>query len=226
MFTAQWESGNSRVAFPFEDDSLPDGFPRGIIVDACVVVASGLSPSESRVTVGSVHVGPGMVSAFVLVGGRPALYCGVPRASFEPFSPVPMTPAMPGVSGMLSFGNVDFGSPATYRMDVPLSESAVVRPVVGRLERFLDPRTGRTASGVVGFEVPDGVSISFSEDGHDSVVSFSAGDSVRRLVPAPCSADDDVSRPHPVTSINGVRPDESGRIAVVFVHGDAGEVEK
>ena len=218
---AQWESGNSLSAFPFCDDSLPDGFPRGILVDACVVVASGPDPSRADVQVGSLHVGANMASVIVTVGGSPALYCNVMRASHVPFSPVAMTSVMAGVSGMVAFGSVDFGQPRTYRGPFPLSESAVVRPVVGRLRGFLDPNTGRTASGVVGFELPDGMSVEASGSDGVSVLSFSADRSLRDSVPAPCSSyEPPPDMPVPVTNVNGVVPDADGRVAVVFMHDE------
>lgn len=224
--TEQWESGNSNVAFPFADDSLPEDFPRDAIVDALVVVPSSLAPSTGTVEVGSVHIGPSMASAFILVGGEPALYCNVMKATYEAFTPVVMTPVMPGVSGMITFGSLDFGDKRTYRLNIPLSETAVVRPVVGRLEKFVQPEKGEEASGAVPFDLPDGVEVTVHEDGHVSEMDFTADESVRRLVPLPCSeADSPKTMTPPVRNINGVVPDKLGRIAIVFMH-DEEEVKK
>lgn len=219
--TEQWESGNENVAFPFEDDSLPDGFPRDVIVDALVVVANYVEPSKAKVTVGSVHVGPSMASAFVMVDGQPALYCNVLKDSYEPFTPVVMTPVMPGVSGMMTFGNVNFGDKWTWRLNVPLSETAVVRPVVGRLEKFIQPEMGEEASGIVPFDLPPGVTVTIEEHGNDSRMDFKADSSIRNIVPLPCSEmDSPKTMTVPVRNINGVVPDSLGRIAVVFMHSE------
>jgi len=221
--TEQWESGNANRSFPFADDSLPDGFPRDTIVDAFVVVPSSVAPSDAKVSVGSMHIGPSMASVFILVGGEPALYCNVLKDRYEPFTPVAMESVMPGVSGMVTFGNVDFGMKRTYRLGLPLSESAVARPVVGRLEKFVKVETGEEASGIVGFDFPDGISISMHEDGDNSQVVFEAGPSIRGHVPSPCydvDAGPKTMSP-PIKNINGVVPDELGRIAVVFLHDES-----
>lgn len=219
--TEQWESGNANVAFPFADDVLPSGFPKDIIVDALVVVPRE-DGKRQEVSVGSVHVGPSLVSAFILVDGHPALYCSVLKDVYEPFSPVVMTSVMRGVSGMIAFGAVDFGEKATWRLNARLSDTAVVRPDVGRLEKFVDPETGAEASGVVRFDLPKGVSVSIEEAGHSSSVRFSADSSIRNIVPLPCSEmDSPKTMTVPVRNINGIVPDSLGRIAIVFMHDES-----
>lgn len=216
--THQWESGNSSVSFPFADDSLPADFPNDMVVDACIVVANEVEPSAAEVSLGCVHVGNTMASAFVLVDGEPALYCNVLAENYEPFTPVAMTPVKKGVSGMLTFGDVRFGEKRTYRANARFSESAIVRPVVGRLVKFTQPEMGSETNGVVPFELPDGITITVDEDGNDSTVHFSADSSIRNLVPMPCAEQDSPkTMTVPVKSINGLVPDELGRIAVVFL---------
>lgn len=217
--TQQWESGNVGTAYPFDDDSLPDGFPNGVIVDACIVLPSTI---QDRPVLSCLHRGPSLVSAMVLVGGRPALYAAVSKAAFVPFSPVVMESSIPGVSGMITFGNPKFDAVETVRGSFVFSEAAVVRPRVGRLERFYDPETGATASGYVGLELPDGVSVSIEEEGHESRMSFSTNDEIRQSVLAPCAKYERPNdSPQPIMSINGVRPDEDGRIAIVFTHDES-----
>lgn len=219
--TEQWESGNSNVAFPFDDDSLPPDFPKDVIVDALVVVAHAPGQQEQDVRVGSVHVGPSMASAFVLVDGEPALYCNVLKETYEPFTPVVMTSVKRGVSGMITFGDVDFGEKRTWRIDARLSDTAIVRPEVGMLEKFIQPETGAEASGVVPFDLPKGVSVVVEEDGNESTMKFSADSSVRNIVPLPCSEmESPKTMTVPVRNINGVVPDSLGRIAVVFMHDE------
>ena len=215
--TVQWENSNSGSAYPFEDDRVPSGFPVDAIVDLCVVCCS-----DDPVSVSCLHVGPSLVSVAVSVGGRPALFKSVSSKSFSPFEPVAMDSVLEGVSGMVTFGDVRFGEPKTYRDAVPVSESAIVRPKVGRLERFVSDTDGRSASGFVGFELPEGVSAELSEDGHSSIISFHASSSVMDDVTSPCSKyDRPVSSPVPVKSINGVRPDPTGRIAIVFTNDES-----
>lgn len=219
--TEQWESGNSNVAFPFADDSIPADFPKDAIVDALVVASHAPGQEEHEVRVGSVHVGPSMASVFILVGGEPALYCNVMKETYEPFTPVVMTSVKRGVSGMITFGDVDFGEKRTWRINARLSDTAVVRPEVGMLEKFIRADTGAEASGVVPFDLPKGVSVEIEERDNDSTMKFSADSSIRNIVPLPCSeTDSPKTMTVPVRNINGVVPDALGRIAVVFMHDE------
>ena len=219
---SQWESGNASVRFPFADDSGPEDYPFDVIVDACVVLPSEEFPSESRVYVGCLHIGPGMASAMVYADGEPILHCRVLKDSFEAFSPVVMEAVRPGCSGVMSFGDIrfdDYSSPITRREMVPLAESVVMRPVVGRLRKFVQPERGEEASGIVGIVVPDGVGMSMSEAGDSSVISFSMDDAIRQTVMVRCNpVETPLSMPMPISSVNGVQPDSQGRLAIVFAH--------
>lgn len=212
--TVQWESGNAGSAFPFEDDSTPEGFPTGVVLDACVVVPDSIS---GRVVLSCLHVGPSLASVMFSVGGEPALECHVLKDSFEPFVPVRMSPVIEGVCGFVTFGDIRFGDAVMVRDMVPLSESCVVRPHVGPLRRFVQPERMESASGSVGFELPDGVSAKIDENGDETVVTFSLSQSLAELVRAPCdTVDRSAGSLANVTNINGVVPDSKGRIAIVF----------
>ena len=217
----QWESGNSGSAFPFEDDSLPDGLHPGCIVDACLCIPSGIGGMP---TLSCFHSGPGLVSAMVTLDGLPALYCAVTAGEFSAFEPVRLSSSVPNVSGMLTFGDVSFAEPYTWRGSAAFSESAVVRHTIGRLEGFYRPSSGLRATGFVGLDLPEGVTASVSEDGHSSVVRFSCDADVKESVLSPCAKyERPVSMPVPIRSINGVGPDEKGRIAIVFTRGGGAE---
>lgn len=224
---SQWESGNISVRFPFADDTGPEGYPFELVVDACVVIPGFETPSTETVAIGCLHVGPALVSAMVYAGNEPVLCCSVPKSRFTPFTPYPMRTVRPGCSGMITFGDVWFDlyrAPMVRRDMVPLSDSAVIRPVVGRLAKFIQPERGEEASGIVGLVVPDGVGIKMNEDGHVSTLSFSLSGVARDNVTVACDmSKTPLSMPVPVSSINGVRPDRLGRIAIVFAH-DAKEV--
>jgi len=225
----QWESGNASTRFPFADDTVIDGYPFDAVVDACVVVPSELAPASERVYVGCLHISRHMVSVMVYSGRRPILACSATRQSMEPFSPVRMEPVDKTCSGFISFGDIrfdDFSTPVTRREAAYLSESAVVRPVVGRLRRFVQPGRNEEAKGIVGIIVPDGVGMSLHEDGDSSLVSFTMSDDARDSVTIWCDpTKPSPGSPYPVKSINGVHPDSLGRIAIVFAR-DASEVPK
>jgi hypothetical protein len=163
-----------------------------------------------------------MVSVSILADGSPALFCSAVKGSFEPFVPMAMKSVAHDISGMITFGDVAFGEPRTYRGSFKFSESAIVRPVRGRLERFTKPADGTQATGFVGFDLPNGVTAGLEESGHSSVIKFSADESVRSTVVSPCS---NYTRPPnsplPIQSINGIHPDELGRIAIVFTHDES-----
>lgn len=218
----QWESSNAAVSYPLADDSLPDGFPPEALVDACIVVASETSPSEAKVELGCLHFSPHLISAMVFVDNEPALACSVPAGSYEPFSPIAMETLKEGCSGTISFGSVTDRGTYTFRGRIPFSDSAVVRPVVGRLRRFLKVATGQTATGDVGIELPAGVAMSVEDEGGVSTVTFTISDEARAALDAVCAGDDG-SGLVPITSINGITPDDKGRIAIVF--GDSDEEE-
>ena len=218
--TVQWESGNRYSRFPFSDDSGPDGYPFDVVCDACVIVPSEMYPSTEPVYVGCLHISSSMVSAMLYCGGRPILQCMVTSSSFEPFSPIKLEPVDSSCSGFIAFGDIQFSSfrtPVTIRDMVPLSESAIVRPVVGRLRKFIQPSRVEEASGIVGIVVPDGVGMEKSEDGHVSTISFSLSDPAMDDVLVSCDVSKpEEGKPSPVYTINGVSPDENGRIAIVF----------
>lgn len=206
-------------SYPFEDGSTPEGFPNGAVADLCVVVPSregdeGLRPVE----LGCLHIGPGVVSLSLLVGGAPALFASEPASSVDPGAPVPMKSVMDGVSGIVAFGGVDFSRPGTLRARIPVSETAVFRPVVGRLARFVQEARDSELSGNVGLVLPSGLSVSFSDDGAGrNVARFSSDESLRARVMTDCGRSSrSNAQPVPVLSLNGVRPDADGRIAVVF----------
>jgi len=227
----QWESGNVSVRFPFADDAGPEGYPFNAISDACVVIPSGREASDETVSVGCLHIGPSMVSVMIYAGDEPVLCRHVPKSVFEPFTPFALEPMRPGCSGFVSFGDIRFESfrdPVMLRDRVRLSDSAVIRPVVGRLTKFIKPETGSEASGIVGIVVPQEVSVARELDpdgrevGHESVVGFSLDADGLDLVSVGCdAAEAEAGSPVPVSSVNGLQPDENGVIAVVFARDES-----
>jgi len=216
----QWESGNAASSFPFEDNTLPEGFPVGAVVDACIVVTATEKPSTAAVSLGCLHISRYMVSVMILVDGLPALCRTMLAAENAAYRPLQMESLLEGCAGTITFGGIrfdDYITPFTWRGKIPLSDAAVVRPVVGRLRRFFKYDTGQSTSGDVAIELPDGVSMSVTElDSGSSEVTFSANDNVREEVRSPCESGETDSGLTPMMSINNIRPDSLGRIAIVF----------
>lgn len=213
----QWENGNSFSRFPFADDCpLPEGFPLEAIVDTCVVSPRTIDgPDEKPIVLGCLYIGPAIASVMFYAGDTPILAARVLRSTFEPFSPVRMESLVPGYSGSLSFGDMEFGQPRMYRCRIPLADSVVLHPVVGRLHSFIDPSRGTTATGDVGLDIPASVTASLVEEGHQSTVRLVLSDEGRAELASECQGED-TARPVPIKTINGLAPDKDGRIAIVF----------
>ena len=212
----QWENGNSSVAFPFADDSLPEGFPTEAVVDACIVVPAHEDLFSASVTLECLHVSRHMVSAVFAVDGVAALACKALATDYEPYLPRKMEALDPMYSGMVTFGGIDFGAysnPLTLRKSIRVSDAAVIRPVVGRLRRFVKTDTGQVATGDVGIILPEELQMEISERGDTSTVAFSAKDG-KDIVERPCDGAE--SSLVPIKSINGVFPDAGGTLAIVF----------
>lgn len=235
---AQWDNGNESRRFPFADDSdmsceNGSSMPDWVLTDAMVVVCRRLSEVRATldpvdVKVECMHVGPGMVSVCLSCGSLSAL-CTVASSEFEPYRPFPITDASPaGVDGSLS-GFVSFGDtglltgPSTWRpSNCILCPSCVVEIPAGRVVEFADDRTGESVSGDVVMSVPAGVMVSFKDEvaeaGSQSI-EFSLGDALEQSVVSPCETADTKARAGEIghlRRINGILPDESGSIAVVF----------
>lgn len=210
----QWENSNSGVAFPFDDDSVPESFPNWILVDAFFVVPSNV---VGDVSLSCLHIGPSLVSVTFNVGGRPALEGHSTVGSFSPYTPVRLSTFIPGVGGMVTFGEVDFSNRVMMRDSIRISESAVFRPDVGRLVAFDQPERMETASGDVGFDIPSDVFVKIANEGNTSEVDFSVSKSLADTVRAPCNAESiSAGTLVNVTNINGVSPNEKGQLAIVF----------
>lgn len=218
----QWENENETRAYPFLPETVPDGFPVGVVVDMSVVV-TGESAPEVRLS--SVHVGPGMVSASVR-GASFSAVCSVPRSGFEPYRPYPLSAVSGTCAGMCSFGDVDFSSPFTAKFggSGPVLLGCLVAAVpTPRLLSFVDDASGDEVSGDVEIIVPSGLSVERSDDPGGGIrvqrLSLSMDDSLDRITTSPCEAskgEEYAGRVSPLRSINGVLPDGRGRIAVVF----------
>lgn len=206
----QWENENEIRSYPFESS---DGVPDELFADLSIVSFRG-----GGYRLYSAHVGPGLVSVS-LSNGSSALYCTVARSGFEAYRPYPLR-SDGGSYGMCSFGQVDFSSPFTAKFG--LSGPRVIDTLVfelrqGRLSRFVDDNSGRSASGDVEFRFSKGIEVSVSPYGGTLVASMS--DELDDSVVSPCDSKDGRLRDgelSPIRSLNGVFPTKDGKIALVF----------
>ena len=202
----EWCVGNAGSSYPFEDDSLPEGFPVDAVVDLMAVV-----PGDGEVALSCLYIGPETVSLALSVGGDTCLFANARKGEYVEYDPVAMESTRPGVSAFVTFGAVDFGAPRMVRGRIPVSESAIVRVPEARLRRFVKRGMLGEARGDVVLDFPTGVSSDVS--GGD--VRLSADDDLRAMLPAMCA--DASSARVPVKTVNGMKPDADGRVAVVFM---------
>lgn len=226
--TVQWANGNSSRMFPFADDSDLGGIPPSFLSDACVAVPGS---GEFRAVVLSAHCSGHMVSVSIGVVGEHdgsvagSCACTVLAGSFEAYRPYALEPVggIP-VLGSVSFGNV-MGLDAVYGTwkpaDCRLSSSVVMRIPVGRLTRFVDDVNGESVSGDVPFHVQSDIGVSVTHDwngpGRDLAV-FSLDGSLDDAISSPCDGNSGFFNGNipMLKSINGIRPDKFGRIAIIL----------
>lgn len=224
--TSQWENSNASRRYPLADDadlSCPFGepMPASFLSDACIMVPSWMD-SSGGVFVSCAHSGPGLVSVSLSVGGEGVCTCTVPAASFEPYRPYQVVPVGDSpVRGCVSFGDVVQDGARTWRPAAcRLSGFAVHSIPVGRLVRFLDDRNGESVSGDVRFVVQTDVGLEHSGDWEqtgEETTYFSLTGGLDDATKSLCDRGGETPGTIPyITSINGVRPDEFGQIAIVF----------
>lgn len=243
MAIAQFENVNALRTYPFADGaSLVDRdgkeLPRDVVVDVHMTVPAYFANPSSGMALGvhpavyltSMHLSTHMVSACFRTGspgltGITALSVTVAAENFRPYFPYRLDrlAGRDDIGGVVTFGDISFpGFPETYifgsrrdgdfGIEVHPCCVSVARPC--RLRRFVDRRSGESLSGDVDFgftgyvrSTKDGKSFALSlEDGADREL---ASECVRMSGTDACGAT-------PITSINGVRPDEDGNIVLWF----------
>jgi hypothetical protein len=181
-------------------------------------------PKGSDAYVSSVHISTAMIAICVKVVAQnslmAAMSCIVEADKFEPFTPYRLEKlhGSEDVGGIVTFGIIDFMADAgTYKFEdgkAVLSETAVSKFVPAGLRKLIDDRSGKSVSGDVKIEfsgyvgaVRDGRSVRLDLLPGAGSALLSKCD---KAVPVnPCGAT-------PVSSINGVRPDDKGRIVIWF----------
>lgn len=215
----QWENENTGTAFPFRDDTLPEDFPRDVVMDACV------SSPVDEVYLDSLHVGPRLASIVVSASGAPVLQAHVLVGEYTPFSPVALSSLVPGYSGIVTFGDLSSCWRGTYvpkDKGVRFSETAVMTYPEGGLKSLFLSEYGLTATGTIGFDLPSGITAVIREDdaSGETIVSFSATEELKDRFANPCTTSkDSITMPVPIRRINGISPDDKGRIMLFFTGG-------
>ena len=225
----QYENVNENRSYPFADDAVLetiDGriLPDNVIVDVRVVVPSEGSNKDKFLS--SLYISKSMISAcfYVLTSGntRIALTVTVHRDSFVPYMPYRLeqinNSSTYGSGGVITFGDIDFDSCAgSYRFNdgkAILSDSVVLFKEESRIRSIVDDRSDKKITGDVKIEFSShvtarkegrNVELGISQASNDILLS----DCDKNRSRTPCGAT-------PITSINGVLPDEKRRLVIWF----------
>jgi hypothetical protein len=219
--TIQWENENELRWYPFESGC--SGFDSAIdVVSDISIVSENLGTGVFRLY--SVYVGPEMVSVS-FSDGTDVLVCTVQKDDFEPYKPYGMNSVSGSASGICSFGNIDFSKTVYAKPgnNGPIVlQTLVVRVDRGNLFGFKDDLTGDVLTGDVRFVFPSGADVTkgFTSHGYWEVQTFFVGLSswMDENLVSDCDEKDNLKPGDlsPIRSINGVKPDDHGRIALVF----------
>lgn len=152
--------------------------------------------------------------------GTDAMSVVIRPSEFEPYRPYRLEP-MTGsedFGGIVTFGQVEFPEvPVTYRFDdgaIPITEGAVARYETARVRKFIDPRTGESASGDVSLGFSSHVTAVKENNGVRLILDEAAKTELlskcdRKRPSNACGAT-------PIRSINGITPDADKRIVIWF----------
>lgn len=231
MANAQFENANALRMYPFaENASLVDrqwrDLPRDAVVDVRLVVPSDSAGRTVSARLRSVHLSQAMVSACFVAGFNEsgtwrttgALSATVAAANLSPYTPVRLERLAGScdIGGVVTFGDVELpGSPETYFLDgASVHPCCVASARPCGLRRIVDQRSGEALSGDVDIAFSNYVSVSrdggaFTLSLDDGAADELASDCAKASGPDSCGAT-------PITSINGVRPDEDGNIVLWF----------
>lgn len=225
----QYENVNENRSYPFADDAVLetiDGrmLPDNVIVDVRIVVP--IAGSNPYKFMSSLYISKSMISAcfYVLSTGntRVALTVTVHRDSFVPYMPYRLEQISNSPTycsgGIITFGDIDFDScTGSYRFNAGqavLSDNVVLFKEESRLRSIVDDRSGKKITGDVKIEFSShvtarkegrNVELGISQTSNDILLS----DCDRNRSRTPCGAT-------PITSINGVLPDDKRRLVIWF----------
>lgn len=214
-----------------------------ILVDAsfCIVNRSSIVTGEWQtmgpevvpdVFLSSLHISGGIVSVSIVakpVNLAPYSMVGTyARKEITPFTPIPMFSEDGVVFGILTFGDLNNVIPATYSFSSS-SQSGFsahcIQQILGGgfIERFIDDASGNIATGDVTFSFPSEFNVAVKKEDkrlekYVNEIELNPDDSVRQSVCSKCKNPDDPNSclAPTIKSINGISPNASGEIAIVF----------
>ena len=235
MASPQFENVNALRMFPFANgSSLVDRngkeLPKDVISDLHLFVPGGVTQPESgdmdntvlpEVKMSSVHLSRSMVSACFVSGSGSsvnALSVTVSADEFKPYFPYRLEKlyGTSDMGGIVTFGAVDFPfHPETYFLDAAVVHPccmAVSKPAA--LRKFIDRRSGEEVSGDV--EIVFSGYVASAKTGKNFELSLEEGAEVELASECSAASSSSVCGATPISSINGISPDEDGNIVLWF----------
>lgn len=222
---AQFENINSLRKYPFADDAELAGspgaeLPRDLVVDAHFVVPSESNGAAPKVYLTSAYISEHLISVCFRLGDGAdgaALSTIVSMSKFSPFRTYRLQPVAGAedVSGVVTFGNMDVISVAgRYTLRAEIHPCCVVAFSPAGLRYIEDERTGDRISGDVPIVFSDHVLV--EQNGGNFHLKLDDGSAEELASECEKASGTDVCGATPITSINGVAPDEDGNIVLWF----------
>ena len=218
----QWLNQNELRAYPLKETTGlrttdEQTMPNNILVDMCIMVPS----AHSRAYLSSLYVSPYTVTLAISSGTTGLLIGTYSLADMEPYTAYPLVPVIDDVSGWVAFGankptvgtHYKFSSytyGALSSRVVRVIESLPVKRILrysGDDDQYCDGDVAITGGGGVLAERD-------TTDVDQETIIFRLDKSVKSIFTGECDVFDCVVPP--IRSINGVCPDDNGRITLRF----------
>ena len=224
----QFENANEGRSYPFMDDSILIADNGAVLPDNLITDLHLVIPKGTNAYLSSVYVSTNMVSVCIRVTKSEdtlgtsvmAMSCTVSSGDMLPYVPYRLEKltGSEDISGVVTFGSIDFRSArGTYRFTnntIGIVDSAISKYIPAGLRRFIDPRTGESVSGDVSISFPSYVSVEKTPEG----IKLNISEAANNLLMSECdkTSTDNPCGATPVTSINGIPPDDKKRIVLWF----------
>lgn len=221
----QFENANEARSYPFESNSILqtlDGkiLPDGLIADAHLALPVGVTAFLSKV-----YISTSLVSICIKVKDElteelAALVLTLQRSKIKPYTPYRLDKLVgcEDIGGVISLGNVDLiDQVGDFRFEdsqVKFENSVISNFVPAKVRRIIDPRTGESLSGEVNIKFSNYINVSKKDGGID--LELTPEGNIELLPACDRNKDFNACGATPITNINGVYPDEQGRIVLWF----------
>jgi hypothetical protein len=220
----QWYNENEQRAYPIAEDALRvDDSGQQLPDDILVDVGLLLTEAHDQPYVSSLR----LTSRFITIGistSGTGLFAGTYlRSDIEPYKSYPLTALVDDAAGWIAFGNKRVTGTEDYRFSSAVQSRLELRtvhlmepPAVTRFTKY-GGRQDRYVDGIVQLEAGQGVEI-VQDDTNPQKIIIRLTEEMKTVMVGPCNeqADKETCGVPPIREIDGVCPDENGRITIRF----------